>query len=141
MGSKRGPIIILEDDADEQELLAHVFEQMQIRNQLKFFATGESMLSYLRTTSDQPFIIISDVNIPMINGLEVKQMINEDASLRRKSIPFIFLSTSAERKAVEQAYDINAQGFFLKQNTITDIQRYLRLILDYWLECKHTNNL
>jgi CheY-like chemotaxis protein len=141
MGSKKGPIIILEDDADEQELLAEVFTKMQVSNEVKFFTDGESFLKYLRSTPDQPFIIISDVNIPMLNGLEVKAIINRDDFLRKKSIPFVFLSTSAEKKAVEEAYDLTAQGYFLKQNTINEIERHLRLILDYWSECKHTNSV
>lgn len=124
MGNKKGPIIILEDDQDEQELLADIFHKMEVPNETKFFSDGESFLDYLRTTHDQPFLIISDVNIPMRNGLEVKKIINDDDHLRRKSIPFVFLSTSAEKKAVEEAYNLTAQGFFLKQNTVTEIERY-----------------
>ena len=141
MGNKKGPIIILEDDADEQELLAEVFEKMHVSNEVKFFADGESFLKYLRSTPDQPFLIISDVNIPMLTGLEVKAIINGDDFLRKKSIPFVFLSTSADKKAVEEAYNLTAQGYFLKQNTINEIERHLRLILDYWSECKHTNSV
>ena len=141
MGSKKGPIIILEDDADEQELLSEVFKQMQVVNEIKFFSDGESFLQYIRTTQDQPFIIISDVNVPLLNGLEVKRIINDNTYLRQKSIPFVFLSTTAEKKAVEEAYDLTAQGFFVKQNSIQEIEINLKLILQYWSECKHTNSV
>lgn len=139
MASIKGPIIFLEDDADEQEILNEVVQRI-VPNDVRFFTDGESLLHYLRTTAEQPFIIVSDVNVPVLNGLEVKRIINADDFLRRKSIPFIFLSTSAERKAVEDAYDMNSQGFFLKQNTITGIETHLRLILDYWTHCRHTNS-
>jgi CheY-like chemotaxis protein len=139
MASTKGPIIFLEDDADEQDLLREVVTNIR-DNPLRFFSDGESLLEYLRTTDEQPFIIISDVNVPVLNGLEAKVAINNDDFLRRKSIPFVFLSTSAERSAVEMAYDINSQGFFLKQNTMADIEKHLRLIFDYWTHCKHTNS-
>ena len=141
MGSKKGPIIVLEDDADEQELLSEVFTQMKVTNEVKFFSNGDSFLQYIRTTQDQPFIIISDVNIPLLNGLEVKRIINSDDHLRKKSIPFIFLSTSAEKKAVEEAYNQTAQGFFVKQNSIQNIEKHLTIIMQYWSECKHTNSI
>ena len=140
MASIKGPIIFLEDDADEQEILKEVVQRI-IPNDVRFFTDGESLLHYLRTTAEQPFLIISDVNVPVLNGLEVKRIINADDFLRHKSIPFVFLSTSAERKAVEDAYDMNSQGFFLKQNTMTGIEAHLRLILDYWTHCKHTNSV
>lgn len=139
MASIKGPIIFLEDDADEQEILKEVVQRV-VPNDIKFFTDGESLLHYLRTTAEQPFIIISDVNVPVMNGLEVKRIVNADDFLRRKSIPFVFLSTSAERKAVEDAYDMNSQGFFLKQNTMTGIETHLRLIFDYWTHCRHTNS-
>ena len=141
MGSRLGPIIILEDDADEQELLTEVFQRLNISNEVKFFSDGERFIEYVRTTRDSPFIIISDVNVPLLNGLEVKSIINSNDFLRKKSIPFVFLSTSGAKSAVEQAYDLNAQGFFLKQNSIDKIEKQIKLILDYWAECKHTNNV
>jgi CheY-like chemotaxis protein len=140
MASRSGPIIILEDDADEQELLGEMFVKIGVANKLIYFSTGIDVLAYLKSTTEQPFLIISDVNVPLMNGLELKKVINDDDYLRKKSIPFIFLSTSAEKKAVETAYDLTVQGFFLKQNTVSEIERHLRLIVDYWRECKHTNS-
>lgn len=140
MASEKGPIIILEDDSDEQELLADAFQNLEVKNELKFFIDGQSLIDYLKTTSDQPFLILSDVNVPLLNGLEAKAYINNDDYLRRKSIPFVFLSTSAEKKAVEQAYDINSQGYFMKQGSIAAIERNLSIILQYWKECRHTNS-
>lgn len=140
MGNKFGPIIFLEDDVDEQELLRDVFKRINVPNELKFFSDGERFINYLRETTDQPFIIISDINVPLVSGLEAKSIINADEYLRKKSIPFIFLSTSAAKMAVEKAYDASAQGFFIKQNSVDKIEKQLKLILEYWTECKHTNN-
>jgi CheY-like chemotaxis protein len=140
MGSLKGPLIILEDDDDEKMLLSEVITKIGLTNEIKFFSTGIALIDYLMTTKDRPFLIISDVNIPRMNGLEVKEKINESDFLRRKAIPFIYVSTSGAMSAVERAYDLNAQGFFLKQNTIGDIEKHLRIIFEYWRECRHTNS-
>ena len=139
MASLNGPVIILEDDMDEKALLIEVIEKIRISNQLKFFSDGEALIDYLEKTTDKPFLIISDINIPRMNGLETKEVINGNAFLRHKSIPFVYLSTSGTKAAVEKAYDLNAQGFFVKQNSLNRIERQLRLIFEYWQECVHTD--
>jgi len=60
--------------------------------------------------------------------------------LRTKAIPFIFLSTSADPKAVYDAFELSVQGFFVKENTYDGIQQQLRQIIDYWRNCKHPNS-
>jgi CheY-like chemotaxis protein len=64
--SKQGPIMIIEDDRDDQYILTEVFSLLKIKNQLKFFENGNKALDYLNTTTDSPFIILSDVNLPGI---------------------------------------------------------------------------
>ena len=76
--SKQGPILIIEDDRDDQHLLTEVFTTLNIKNELKFFENGNTALHYLQTTLDQPFIILSDVNLPGMSGPELKRSINED---------------------------------------------------------------
>jgi two-component SAPR family response regulator len=140
MGSLKGPIIILEDDEDEKTILIEVMKEMQVENEIKFFTSGVELYDYLLSTNDKPFIIISDINVPRMNGLELKKAINESQTLRRKSIPFVFLSTTSVKKYVEAAYDLTAQGYFVKQNSFKDIERHLRMIFAYWRECRHTNS-
>jgi CheY-like chemotaxis protein len=140
MSSKNGPIIILEDDEDERHILSEVLRKINRKNEVKFFKTGVELLDYIMSTKDKPMLIISDVNVPVMNGLELRRLVNESNMLRRKSIPFVFLSTTASRKTVEEAYDLSVQGFFVKQNSYKEIERHLRMILDYWSECRHTNS-
>lgn len=134
-----GPIIILEDDLDDQEILTEVLEELEIPYRIDFYTQAKDVLNYLSNTDEQPFIIISDVNLPLMNGLELRQIINGNAYLRNKSIPFIFLSTSADEYAVRQAYDLTVQGYFVKQNSIPEIKTTIKLIFDYWTRCKHVN--
>ena len=134
--SKQGPILIIEDDRDDQHLLTEVFTSLNIKNELKFFENGNKALHYLQTTLDQPFIILSDVNLPGMSGPELKRSINEDDRLRKKSIPFVFLTTTAEPRAVEEAYDLMVQGYFQKANKMDNLTAMVKMIVDYWMNCK-----
>lgn len=62
--NKGGPIIIIEDDTDDQELLKNVFLELDYRNNVIFFEDGEEALKYLTDTTIEPFIIFSDINMP-----------------------------------------------------------------------------
>ncbi len=138
--SRIGPIIIAEDDLDDQEIMREVFESLSIKNPLRFFTDGEEVLQYLQTTTEQPFIIISDVNLARMNGLELRRRINADEKLRQKSIPFVFLTTGATHHYVQEAYNLMVQGFFKKENNFRQIQNTIRMIIEYWLICRHPNS-
>jgi len=135
-----GPIILVDDDREDEELLRETFEELGIKNQLIHFDTCSKAFDYLIHTTDHPFIIISDINLPIKNGLEFKRQIDEDPLLRSKSIPFVFFSTTNDKKAVDIAYkEMTVQGFFQKPTTFQDLKRIIRLLFDYWQECKHPN--
>jgi CheY-like chemotaxis protein len=138
--SKVGPIVIVDDDEDDQAILREVFEgPLKITNPLKFFSDGNKVLEYLRTTKEQPFIIFCDVNMPIMNGLELRNIIHEDDYLRRKSIPFIFLSTGVSHQDLQRAYELNVQGFFIKGSSIQSLEKIIRITFDYWQMCRHPN--
>ena len=137
--SKKGPIILIDDDTDEGEILADVFVRQSISNTLKCFLSGQEALNYLRTTDDKPFLILCDINMPQMNGIEVRRQITEEEYLRKKSIPFIFYTTSATQQAITAAYEMSVQGFFEKGKTIDLTKSMLRLIVDYWRTCRHPN--
>src|SRR5690349_12441240 len=108
----KGPIIIVEDDKDDQEVYEELIKDIGIPNEIIFFNDAREALSYLLITEDQPFIILSDVNIPGMTGLELKKNIQEDPYLRAKGIPFVYISTNASRVAVRHAHLLSAQGYF-----------------------------
>src|SRR3954447_12198428 len=139
--AKSGPIVIVEDDIDDVEIITDVFKELDTPNKLTFFSNGPDAFHYLKTTTEQPFIILCDINLPMVNGLNFKKQIDSDPQLRQKSIPFIFLSTSAGKRAVTEAYtEMTVQGFFKKDSSIDEIKKALTLIIDYWKLCKHPNS-
>ncbi len=135
-----GPIIIIEDDKDDQEIMAEILKQVIPANKVIFFDKCPEAFAYLKTTADSPFIIFSDVNLPVQTGLEFKREIDNDPELRRKSIPFIFLSTSVNQQAVNEAFiNMNSQGFFKKPGTMAELTQLMTRIVHYWTDCRHPN--
>ena len=138
--SKKGPILLIDDDADECEVITETLRHLKIENALLCFNDGQEALDYLRSTIEQPFLILSDVNMPGMNGLELRRQIFNDEALRRKSIPFIFLTTSATPMAVNEAYEMSVQGFFEKPHSMAEIKSLIKEIYGYWQHCRHPNN-
>ncbi len=138
--AKTGPIIIIEDDIDDQEMLKEVFETIGVTNELRFFDNGLKALEHLRVTLDMPFLILTDVNLPVMNGIELRREIIKDENLRKKSIPYIFLSTSDDMVAIRKVYDMQVQGYFIKQNSYAGILNLMKMIVEYWKTCKHPNS-
>jgi len=137
--NKRGPIIIIEDDLDDQQFLAEVFEQLQYPNEIIFFGDGEQALNYLTATTVEPFIIFSDINMPKLNGIELRAKVHENEDLRMKSIPYLFFSTTAEQKHVIDAYSKSVQGFFVKPSDFGKMKEMIKNIVEYWHNCVSPN--
>lgn len=137
--SVTGPIIFVEDDEDDLFIYEEICRKLNLPNKLIFFRQGEAAIEYLRRTSDKPFIIFCDINMPEMDGLQLRQQINDEEHLRRKSIPFVFFSTAATDQQVAMAYDLTAQGFFIKESNFAEVQSNIKMILDYWSKCKHPN--
>lgn len=137
--NKGGPIIIIEDDIDDQEILADIFKELNCKNEIVFFGDGEKALEYLTVTSIEPFIIFSDINMPKLNGMDLREKIHENEDLRLKSIPYLFFSTSAEQKHVVDAYSKSIQGFFVKPKTYDAIKETIKTIISYWEACVSPN--
>jgi CheY-like chemotaxis protein len=135
--AKSGPIIIIEDDADDQELMSEIFKELQVPNLIRFFDSCMNALNYLLTTIEKPFLIISDINLPAMTGLELCRRITENESLKIKTIPFVFLTTTSDQRVITQAYQMFVQGFFVKPGSIRELKEMMRMIVDYWKICRN----
>ncbi len=133
--NKNGPIIVIEDDADDQALLAEIFLKLGYRNKVSYFSDGNEALGYINDTEEQPFLILSDINMPKINGFELRNKIFTDEKLHTKCIPYLFFTTSATKKAVIDAYAMSVQGFFIKPPTMQGLENTIRTIVEYWKQC------
>ena len=139
--AKSGPIVIIEDDVDDQEIITEVIKELGIPNEIITFFTCPDAFNFLKSTDKKPFIILCDINLPKQSGLEFKKQVDNDPYLRKRSIPFIFLSTAAGQHPVTEAYtEMSVQGFFKKPSTVEELRRAISLINDYWRLCKHPNS-
>jgi len=138
---KSGPIILIEDDPDDEGIMEEVLKEVNIDNKLLHFNNAADAFHYLKTTSEQPFIIFCDVNLPEQTGIEFKRQIDEHKELRKKSIPFVFYSTSVSQSFLDEAYtEMTVQGVFKKENSYKEIKKLIAAIFDYWQLCKHPNS-
>lgn len=133
--NKNGPIIIIEDDEDDQLLLTQVLKKLTATNEIIFFEDPEEALTFLTSTDVEPFIVLSDINMPKLSGLELRQKVHANESLRLKCIPYLFFTTSAEQQHVIDAYSKSVQGFFVKPSSLDKLEQMMRKIIDYWQEC------
>lgn len=133
----RGPILVIDDDLDEQELLETAFRDIGMTNRIFFFRNGLEAYDHLLEAIEKPFLILCDVNMPKMTGLELRDNITSNEILRKKSIPFVFYSTTAKPEEVEQAYNMCVQGFFEKHLTYNELCEDLRRICGYWASCVH----
>ena len=137
---KEGPVIIIEDDLDDKEMLEEVFKKLGYHNELLFFGDGQAALDFLNESSVIPFIILSDINMPKLDGFALRDKIKMDADLQLKCIPYLFFSTASSQKAVVDAYSLSVQGFFIKQNTMAELQKTITVIMEYWKRCVAPKN-
>lgn len=135
-----GPVIVIEDDADDRMLLDEVFRKLKYPNRILFFPDGQSALDFLNLTDITPFLILSDINLPKLDGFALRSKIRMDAQLQIKCIPYLFFSTASSQKAVVDAYSLSVQGFFIKQSTMAEMEKTISVIMEYWNRCVSPNN-
>ena len=91
------PVIIIEYDADDKEMLEEVFKKLEYPNELLFFRDGQEALDFLNHSDVVPFIILSDINMPKLDGFALRDKIKMDAKLQHKCIPYLFFSTASSQ--------------------------------------------
>jgi CheY-like chemotaxis protein len=133
-------VVIIEDDADDKEMLEEVFEKLGYINKLLFFSDGQEALDFLNSSDIIPFIILSDINMPKLDGFALRDKINMDAKLQMKCIPYLFFSTASSQKAVVDAYSLSVQGFFIKQSSMVELEKTITVIMEYWKRCVAPKN-
>ena len=138
--NKNGPIVVIEDDADDQDFLTEIFKKLNYPNKVIFFYDGQEALDHIETTDDLPFLILSDINMPKLNGFALREKLKTDSKLSNKCIPYLFFSTAVGQKAVIDAYSQSVQGFFVKPNSIAELEKTISAIMEYWRRCAAPND-
>lgn len=130
------PLFIVDDDVEERDIIKEIFQDLNVPNPVLFFDTGYEVLEHLKNDPTNPFLIICDVNLPLMDGFTLRQRFADENSLHYKSIPFIFWSTTASNDQIKKAYDYGAHGFFFKGNSYAEIKQSLSTIISYWMTSK-----
>ncbi len=138
---RKGIIVMIEDDPDDKEIFETIVRELGINNEIVWFTEAKSAYEFLKITDQPIFLIFSDINLPGTDGVTFKKEIDADPLLRKKSIPFVFLSTTDSKQIVEKAFtEMTVQGFFVKGTDYVKMKNMLNVIFQYWIESKHPNS-
>ena len=94
----------------------------------------------MQSTDRLPFLILSDINMPRLDGFALRSKIKTDAALQIKCIPYLFFSTAINQQAVIDAYSMSVQGFFVKESKMAELEKTIQVIMEYWRRCAAPNN-
>lgn len=133
------PILLVEDDLNDIEVINAALTELNIPHPLQVYYTANEAYTYLLETTQKPFVILSDIRMPAVNGLSFRKMIMENPYLKRKSIPFLFFTGAVSPEIVNEAYLLDVQGFYKKGPSYSKIKEQLAAIFAYWKGCLHPN--
>ncbi|WP_322493740.1 response regulator [Chloroflexus sp.] len=137
-------ILLVEDNPDHTELIIRTLNDHRIPNRIIHVIDGESALDYLwrraqfadPATSPQPHIVLLDLQLPRLSGLEVLQEIKTSAETRH--IPVVVVTTSSAERDLQAAYQRYANSYLVKPVDFQQFTRMLNDLGDYWLDWNQT---
>ena len=125
------PILLVEDDHLDVMTIQRGLEDIQAQNPLYVSHDGEAALAFLSTLPDvYPALILLDLNIPRLNGLELLRTLKADSRWRR--IPVVILTTSQEEEDRRASFDLSVAGYIVKPLDYPKMVEVLRAICQYW---------
>ncbi len=136
--SKERPILLVEDNPDDEALALHVFSKNRIGNQVIVAHDGVEALDYLFGTGafsgrkpELPAVVLLDLKLPRIDGLEVLRRIRAES--RTTLLPVVILTTSRETLDMQQAYNLGANSYVRKPVDFERFQYLVGVLGEYWL--------
>ena len=129
-------ILLVEDNPSDVRLTEEALAQAKILNELHVVTDGEQALAFVRQEGDygevpRPDLVLLDLNLPRVNGLEVLEQMKDDPDLRR--IPVAVLTTSEDDRDVLAAYDRHVNCYLTKPVDFTEFARVVQSIEDFFL--------
>ncbi|HYE95117.1 MAG TPA: response regulator [Rubricoccaceae bacterium] len=133
MDPKPVHILLIEDDQVDAENIQRAFRRERIANPITVVQDGVEALKVLRKNGDsleQPYIILLDINMPRMNGLEFLRVLRADPVLRRA---IVFVLTTSEREEDKvAAYEGNVAGYIVKNRAGEDFLEVTKMLRSYW---------
>jgi two-component system response regulator len=130
-----GVIMLIEDNEDDVTLTMRALEQNDITNEVVVAADGELALNLLFPPDDGeplvPVLILLDINLPKVGGLEVLRTIRAHRATRM--LPVVMLTTSNEERDIVESYEIGANSYVRKPVSFSEFVEATRLLGLYWL--------
>ncbi|MEM6801615.1 MAG: response regulator [Bacteroidota bacterium] len=124
------PILLLEDDIVDVMTFRRAIKELEVKNEMVICGNGVEGLRFLHETTQLPCIILLDLNMPRMNGLEFLEEIKKDVRLMH--IPVIILTTSKEQTDRMQSFKLSVAGYMVKPIDYDHFIRMLSTIHQYW---------
>lgn len=139
MTASEADILIVEDNPNDAELVERVLRKHNLLNKITFLRDGAEALDYVfaegefseRSISDHPKVILLDLKLPKVNGIEVLRRIKSDE--RTKWIPVVVLTSSTEERDLRDAYDLGANSYVTKPIEFQEFANTVAQLGLYWL--------
>ena len=130
MKSKR-PILLVEDDEVDAMTVKRALQELKVTNRVDVAANGEEALKLLRDPQhENPCIILLDLNMPKMPGLEFLRIIKQDEKLKR--IPVVVLTTSHDEQDKIESFDLSVAGYMIKPVDYWQFVEVVKTINLYW---------
>lgn len=129
-------ILLVEDNADDARLVLHAFARVPVVDKVHVVTDGIKALEYLSeagagaSLSQLPSLVLLDMKMPRLSGLEVLERIKADPKL--KKLPVIILTSSREPRDIEACYAAGANSYVVKPVDFDEFRRTLVAIATYW---------
>jgi CheY-like chemotaxis protein len=136
-------ILLIEDNANDVELTRHAFRQHHLANSMQVVRDGAEALEFIFGTGRfegrdvwvQPRLILLDLKLPLVDGLEVLRRVKGDRRTQR--IPVVVLTSSAEERDVVESYDLGVNSYIVKPVDFERFAEAVRTLGLYWLLLNH----
>ena len=125
------PIFLVEDDRVDTMTVTRALKEIDVKNQVVHRDNGEEALNYLKdATGDKPCIILLDLNMPIMNGIEFLRAVKNTETL--KLIPVVVLTTSDEPQDKLNSFNLGVAGYMSKAVDYRQFVEIMRAIDSYW---------
>jgi CheY-like chemotaxis protein len=121
----------VEDDPNDVLLTQRAFRRANIVNPLQVVQDGEVAVLYLDGQGPLPTLMLLDLKLPRLSGLEVLEWLEQQPELKR--LPVVVLTSSRENADVNRAYDLGANSYLVKPVAFNNLLEMVRSLNEYWL--------
>lgn len=124
-------ILLVEDDPNDEELILRTLRTRGLQNKIFVAHNGREALDYLFDSERPPRLILLDLKLPKMGGLEVLQALRVDN--RTRLTPVVVFTSSIEQTDVTTSYDLGANSYVRKPVDYKEFSEALKQVIDYWL--------